>query len=178
MRKSWRRSLVVVAITILVMAMAAAGSVQASNPNTVTAVNRFSADIGESLTLNFRFAPRTLHIDHGATLTFREGTPPFPEALEPHTLSIVDRADLPRTLRELFFCPACEPFFEAHGDPFGPSPTFIVNRGRAGLNRPGDSLLVTPDHPVTRARVTAPAGTTLHYLCAIHSWMQGRLVVE
>jgi hypothetical protein len=23
-----------------------------------------------------------------------------------------------------------------------------------------------------------PAGTTLHYLCAIHSWMQGKLVVE
>jgi hypothetical protein len=132
------------------MAMAAAGSVQASNPNTVTAVNRFSADIGESLTLNYRFAPRTLHIDHGATLTFREGTPPFPEALEAHTLSIVDRADLPRTLRELFFCDACGPILEAND----------------------------PDHPVIRARVTAPAGTTLNYLCSIHSWMQGKLVVE
>jgi hypothetical protein len=180
MRRSWRRSLVI-GITILVMAMAAAGSVQASNPNTVTAVNKFSADINQSFNVEFRFAPGTLRIERGATLTFRQGPPQppfaFPEGVDPHTLSIVDRADLPRTLRELFFCPACQPFLEAH-DPFGPSPTFIVNRGRPGLNQPGDSLLITADHPVTRARVTAPAGTTLHYLCAVHSWMQGKLIVE
>jgi hypothetical protein len=74
MRKSWRRSLVV-AITILVMATAAAGSVQASNPNTVTAVNKFSVDINDSFNLELRFAPGTLRIEHGATLTFREGPP-------------------------------------------------------------------------------------------------------
>ena len=27
------------------------------------------------------------------------------------------------------------------------------------------------------ANVTAASGTTLHFLCAIHPWMQGRLVV-
>ena len=181
MRKSWR-PLVVVAITILVMAMAAAGSVQASNPNTFTAVNKFSADINKSLNIEFRFAPGTLHIQHGATLTFREGPPQpsFAGPVEPHTLSIVDRADLPRTLRELFFCEVCQPFLEAHDPGNDQQPPFIyrVNKGRPGLNQPGDSLLVDADHPVIRARVTAPAGTTLHYLCAIHSWMQGKLVVE
>lgn len=94
------------------------------------------------MAIEFRFRPGTLHIKHGATLTFREGPPQppfaFPEGVDPHTLSIVRRADLPQTLREL----------------------------------------VTNDHPVTTARVTAPAGTTLHYLCAVHSWMQGKLVVE
>jgi hypothetical protein len=180
MRRSWRRSLVV-AITILVMAMAAAGSVQASNPNTVTAVNRFSVDINDSLDVEFRFTPATLRIERGATLTFREGPPQPPFVpVEPHTLSIVDRADLPRTLREVFFCPVCQPFLEAHdpGNDQRPPFNFVVNRGRPGLNQPGDSLLVTAEHPVTRARVTAPAGTTLHYLCAIHPWMQGRLIVE
>jgi hypothetical protein len=179
MRRSWRRSLVI-GITVLVMAMAAAGSVQASNPNTVTAVNRFSVHINDSLDVEFRFAPGTLHIQHGATLTFREGTPPFPEALEPHTLSVVDRADLPRTLRQIFFCPVCQPILAAHDPGNDQQPPFIyrVNKGRPGLNQPGDSLLVDSDHPVIRARVTAPAGTTLHYLCAIHPWMQGKLVVE
>jgi hypothetical protein len=180
MRRSWK-PLVVVATTILVMAMAAAGSVQAHDNNTVTAVNKISADINQSLNIEYRFRPGTLHIKHGATLTFRQGPPQppavFPEGVEPHTLSIVRRADLPRTLQELFECEVCGPFLEAH-DLEGASPNFVVNVGRAGLNRPGDSLLITNDHPVTTAPVTAPAGTTLHYLCAVHSWMQGRLIVE
>jgi len=179
MRRLWKPS-VVIATTILVMAMAAAGSVQASSPNTVTAVNQFSVDINKSLNVQFRFAPGTLHIEHGATLTFREGTPPFPEALEPHTLSIVDRADLPRTLRQIFFCPVCQPILAAHdpGNDQQPPFNFVVNKGPAGLNQPGDSLLVDADHPVIRARVTASAGTTLRFICAIHPWMQGRLIVE
>ena len=180
MRRSWK-PLVVMATTILVMAMAAAGSVQAGDNNTVTAVNKISADINQSLNIEYRFRPGTLHIKHGATLTFRQGPPQppsvFPDGVEPHTLSIVRRADLPRTLQELFECEVCGPFLEAH-DLEGASPNFVVNVGRAGLNRPGDSLLITNDHPVTTAPVTAPAGTTLHYLCAVHSWMQGRLIVE
>jgi hypothetical protein len=66
----------------------------------VTAVNKISADINQSLNIEFRFRPGTLHIKHGATLTFREGPPQppfaFPEGVDPHTLSIVRRADLPR----------------------------------------------------------------------------------
>jgi plastocyanin len=183
MRKSWRRSLVI-GITILVMAMAAAGSVQASNPNTVTAVNKFSVDINDSFNLELRFAPATLHIQHGATLTFREG-PPQPSFMGPvegHTLSIVPRSELPRTLREVQFCfeVVCRPFHEAHDPGNDQLPPFVyrVNKGGPGLDVAGDSLLVDADHRVIRARVTAPAGTTLHYLCAIHSWMQGRIVVE
>jgi hypothetical protein len=166
------------------MAMAAAGSVQASSPNTVTAVNQFSVDINRSLNVEFRFAPGTLHIQHGATLTFREGPPQppfvFPEGVDPHTLSIVRPADVPTTLRQIFNCPVCGPINSAHDpDNNGEPPfTFVVNKGPAGLNQPGDSLLITSDHPVTRARVTASAGTTLRFICAIHPWMQGRLIVE
>jgi hypothetical protein len=182
MRRSWK-PLVVLATTILVMAMAAAGSVQAQDNNTVTAVNKLSVDINKSLNIEFFFRPGTLHIKHGATLTFRQGPPQpafaFPEGVDPHTLSIVRQADLPRTLREGFDCEAglCGAFLEAH-DLEGASPNFVVDVGKAGLNRPGDSLLITNDHPVTTAPVTAPAGTTLHYLCAVHSWMQGKLIVE
>jgi hypothetical protein len=53
----------------------------------------------------------------------------------------------------------------------------VVNAGKPGLNQPGDSLLIDADHPVTRARVTASPGTTLHFICVIHPWMQGKLRV-
>ena len=183
MRRLWKPS-VVIATTILVMAMAAAGSVQASSPNTVTAVNQFSVDINKSLNVEFRFAPGTLHIQHGATLTFREGPPQppslFPEGVDPHTLSIVRPADVPTTLTQIFNCPVCGPILTAHDPDNNQQPpfNFVVNKGSAGLNQPGDSLAVTPEHPVTRARVTASAGTTLRFICAIHPWMQGRLIVE
>ena len=180
MRRSWRVG-ASLGVAVLLLTMVAGGSVQAHGKNTITAVNKFSADINKSFNVEFRFRPGTLHIKHGATLTFRQGPPQppsvFPDGVEPHTLSIVRRADLPRTLQELFECEVCGPFLEAH-DLEGASPNFVVNVGKAGLNRPGDSLLITNDHPVTTAPVTAPAGTTLNYLCAVHSWMQGKLVVE
>jgi hypothetical protein len=107
----------------------------------VTAVNKISADINQSLNIEFRFRPGTLHIKHGATLTFREGPPQppfaFPEGVDPHTLSIVRRADLPQTLRELVDCEAglCGEFRQAH-DLEGASPNFVVNVGKAGPTAP------------------------------------------
>jgi hypothetical protein len=45
---------------------------------------------------------------------------------------------------------------------------------------PGDSLLFGGelDSQSISARVTAPAGTTLYYLCALHPWMQGSIKVR
>ena len=117
------------------MAMAAAGSVQAHDNNTVTAVNKLSVDINKSLNIEFFFRPGTLHIKHGATLTFRQGPPQppfaFPEGVDPHTLSIVRQADLPRTLREGFDCEAglCGEILQAH-DLEGASPKFGSTRAR------------------------------------------------
>jgi hypothetical protein len=44
------------------------------------------------------------------------------------------------------------------------------------LDQPGDSLWLAPGATIS-SQVSAPAGTTLFYLCAIHGWMQGRLTV-
>jgi hypothetical protein len=54
----------------------------------------------------------------------------------------------------------------------------VVNVGKPGLNQPGDSILITAEDPVIKARVTAQAGTTLRFICAIHPWMQGKLIVK
>jgi hypothetical protein len=179
MRRS-SRLLVTIGVAVLLLTMVAGGSVQASDQNTITAVNKFSFEPNEALNVKFRFKPGTLRIDKGEQLTFRQG-PVVPDVFppDPHTLSIVNRGDVPRTIEEVLTCPACGPFFEAHdpGNDQEPPFNYVVNAGKPGLNQPGDSLLIDAEQPVTRARVTAAPGTTLHFICVIHPWMQGKLRV-
>jgi hypothetical protein len=52
----------------------------------------------------------------------------------------------------------------------------VVNVGAPGLDQPGDSLLFFPGESIS-AEVSAAAGTTLSYLCAIHPWMIGSITV-
>ena len=179
MRRSWRL-LATVGVAVLLLTMVAGGSVQANSQNTITAVNKFSFEPNKELNVKFRFKPGTLRIASGERLTFQQG-PVVPDVFppDPHTLTIVNRADVPRTIEEVLTCPACEPFFEAHdpGNDQEPPFNYVVNAGKPGLNEPGDSLLIDADQPVTRARVTAAPGTTLRFICVIHPWMQGKLRV-
>jgi plastocyanin len=122
-----------------------------------------------------RFAPRNLQVRSGQTVRLRNRA----KTEDPHTLSVVRRADLPRTAAETFNCEACGPFFGAHqvdqetGDVGVP----VVNVGDEGFDRPGDSIFFGPGETV-RFDVTADRGSTLHYLCAVHPWMQGKFRVR
>jgi plastocyanin len=52
--------------------------------------------------------------------------------------------------------------------------------GSAGLSETGDSIAVQsggPHNSIT-IKVTAKPGTTLHFFCAVHPWMQGKIVVS
>ena len=40
----------------------------------------------------------------------------------------------------------------------------------------GDSIVLFPGESFT-VQVTAPAGTVLHFMCVIHPWMQGEIIV-
>jgi hypothetical protein len=51
-----------------------------------------------------------------------------------------------------------------------------VNVGGPGLDQSGDSLLFFAGESIS-AEISAAAGTTLYYLCAIHPWMQGSITV-
>jgi hypothetical protein len=161
MRRSWRL-VATVGVAVLLLTMVAGGSVQAHGKNTITAVKG------------------TLRIGSGERLTFQQG-PVVPDVFppDPHTLSIVNRGDVPRTIEEVLTCPACGPFFEAHdpGNDQEPPFNYVVNVGPPGLDQPGDSLLIDAEQPVTRARFTAAPGTTLQFICVIHPWMQGKLKV-
>ena len=127
-----------------------------------------------------RYVPGTTPIRSGGTVTMTNAT------REPHTLSIVKRGDLLRTVGQVNDCSVCATITQAHGvDPNappggGPPPIPVVDGGAAGFDRPGDSIFVGPkgSGSTVRFKVTAKAGTTLHYLCIIHPWMQGSLKVE
>lgn len=118
------------------------------------------------------FTPGIIRVASGEDLTFTQDD----STTEPHTATVV--AEFPEpTLDAIFGCGApgqpCANALAAHfAGGFNP----VVNVGAPGLDTPGDSVFFFDDTSVT-ATVTAPAGTTLKYLCAIHPWMQGEIVV-
>jgi plastocyanin len=102
------------------------------------------------------------------------------ETPDPHTITVVNRRELPRTIGQVFQCRACS-LANAHlADPDNPESDIArtrVNRGRPGFDARGDSLVLAPGGRIG-AIISAPAGRTLHYLCAIHPWMQGSITVS
>jgi len=139
---------------------------------------------GESFKVNgyfkdsVHFAGGTVTVRSGGTITLTNMTE------DEHTFSIVKPSQLPRTLKQIENCKVCGEIAKSHGvnpeaPPSGPPPIPVVNVGAPGFNQPGDSAVIGPKGhggPVT-LKVTAPAGTTLDFMCAIHSWMQGRIKV-
>jgi plastocyanin len=132
------------------------------------------------LTNTFRFVAGTVTIRSGATVTMTNTT------TDAHTLSIVKASQVPRTINQLHSCRVCEAILKEHGINLegpptnGPPPHLVVNAGAAGFDTPGDSVVIGPKGrggPVT-FKITARPGTTLHFVCAFHAWMQGRFLVK
>ena len=145
-------------------------------------VNRYLQD-------EMRYVPGVVTIRSGCDLTFAFATP---GQNDPHSLSVVKRSDLPRTDAQMEACPICKTIKSQHvGDPTlpaGPKNPILhwtVDVGRPGLDAPGDSLGIfesakkgaPPGHQRVTVRVSAPSGTTLFFMCGMHPWMQGKVVV-
>jgi plastocyanin len=143
---------------------------------------------GEKIAINqyfqddMRFSPGTITVKSGGTVTFEYGN----ADMEPHTLTIVKRSDLPKTADQAMNCKACG-IASAHlknpkSEPSDSNPIvhWTLNKGPAGLDEPGDSLAIFPQgsHKSISAKVSAAPGTTLYFLCALHPWMQGKIVVK
>jgi plastocyanin len=135
-----------------------------------------------------RFVPGTVAVKSGCTLTFEFATS---GQSEPHSLSIVGASDLPKTTAQMVNCKICRRIGSQHvkhpGMPPGPSNPivhWIVNAGQPGLDVPGDSLAILeakgapPGRRSVTIPVSAPAGTTLHFICGLHPWMQGKILVS
>ncbi|HEU4976145.1 MAG TPA: hypothetical protein VFT50_13705 [Baekduia sp.] len=106
----------------------------------------------------------------------------------PHTVSIMRPQDLPRTAAQMMSCKACNSLIAAHGaDPNSDAPPkfpFLENgTGQdtpPNMDRPGDSALVGEGkkNESIDLKVTAKKGTTLHFMCLIHPWMQAQIKVK
>jgi plastocyanin len=155
----------------LVAAVAVAAASGAGKTTTVKAVGKatFKPNVGVSDTQHW--SPGTISVASGGRVTWKNAT----RTGDPHTITIVRKQDLPKG----FDCAACDAALRAHGvDPAtGRVANPVVNVGAAGLDAPGDSLVLAP-HGRVSATVSAPAGTTLYYVCSIHPWMQGRIHVH
>ena len=171
-------------ITVMAIAIVATG-----RPGTVSADGDKSVEVkgletfeGNALFLsNLRFAPENIKVEKGDTVTWKD------DALTsvPHTITIFDPTVLPVDFATAYICNwdkrilgvegPCLEFMESHGGI--PPTTPVVDAGRNGLDVAGDSIFLPPNGSVS-AQVAAGPGTTLHYICIIHPWMQGSITVE
>jgi len=138
--------------------------------------------INKSVTDQMYFNPGDARVKSGQTLTFEYGGR---AGQEPHTITIVAEKDLPKTTAQLNNCTICNKLAVGHlmNPKAPPGPTndiahWVLNKGQPGLDAPGDSIAIEgAKHKSISVKVTAPAGTTLHFVCAVHPWMQGTITV-
>jgi hypothetical protein len=130
-------------------------------------------------------APKT--IAQGAELQVLNTT--NPQQVGPHTFSLVTEGSIPKTrkARQLCFTPhhICKAIAGWHGvKGNGPPKENPATAGAAGwdtegsLTAKGDSWFTgEKPHASIVQQVTAAAGTTIHFMCAIHPWMHGSIEV-
>jgi len=133
---------------------------------------------------NMFFAPGTVNVKSGESLTFKFGDA---NAMEPHTLTIVKKSDLPRTSAQVENCKPCQRYGTPHlknptaaPDEHNPIVHWVIDKGQPGLDTTGDSVAIQQPgpHKSITAKVSAPAGSVLYFVCAVHPWMQGKIIVH
>jgi hypothetical protein len=106
----------------------------------------------------------------------------------PHTFTIVNRKDLPRTTKQMNQCQVCLKIATDYGvDPTSNSDAppahmyledGVAQDAPANFDKPGDSVFVGPaPGDKATAKITAKKGSTLYFMCAIHPWMQAKVIV-
>jgi hypothetical protein len=112
-----------------------------------------------------------------------------PKQVGPHTFSLVTESSIPKTpkARQICFTKGhiCKAIAAWQGVKGNGNPT--INPAKAGaegwdtegsLTTKGDSWFTgaKPNASIVQ-QVTAAAGTTIHFMCAIHPWMHGSITV-
>lgn len=179
-------SIFFIALTILLPVMTSNAS---SNSATVSIIGDEGFNANSRIFSTFRFSPGLTEINHGGVITFENLV-----TNEGHTISIVAASALPANITQVFMCGApgtvCAAVAAAHfpngfgpnGQP-NPGPVlFFVNvpgnpPGFAQGNVQGNSLIIRPGQTVDLT-VSAPSGTSFHFMCVIHPWMQARVDVK
>jgi len=159
-----------VAAAIAVPAMAAA---PAKVTQKVVGGGKFVPNRSVSDTMHFKLD--RINVRKGGTISLVNTTD------APHSFSLVTKRQVPRKLAAVDACfekGPCRQLAIDHGavnpvtgeeqDPTTP----LVNKGKAGFNQPGDSVLLAPHG---KAKVKVTSAKALYYICAIHPWMLGAI---
>lgn len=165
------------ALATLCALAAGVGAASADAAKTVTTRGGASFEANEFLMFTDRFAPGEITVRPGERVTWRDAD----RNPEPHTVTVVRRRNLPDRIGEVFECRICAIALGHLTNPENPEESGIrttrLDAGRPGLDTQGDSLFLAPGGSIS-GRVTAAAGANLHYLCAVHPWMQGAIHVR
>jgi len=167
-------------LTLVLILLVTAGILIASAGESMTVSTRGDNIVHPNtmISSNLRFSPGPVTVASGGTVTWVHAD----DTEEPHTVSVVEQSDLGDTFEEVFACfnpgSICDQILTAHFtfgpvlDAFGPG-----NPAAPEFNEVGDSIFFGHGQSV-EVTITAPSGTSLYYLCAIHPWMQGVIQVK
>jgi plastocyanin len=179
------RLLVVAAVAVGVLVTATVGIAMAkkgSAPSKVTVRTVDSVAFvpnpknppNKELVEGLAFKKGTIAVKSGGTVTWKSAD----GGDEPHTITIATKAQLPKSFEG---CKKPCQIASAHlVDPNNPDSGIkqpVLEAGQPGLDKVGDSLVLAPKQSVS-AKISAKAGSTLYYVCAVHPWMQGRINVK
>ena len=184
------RIITVAVLGLIALIVLSPVTTEASNTTgTISIIGNETLRVNHEISATFRFSPGDFQITSGGVITFENLVTP-----DPHTISIVDPSALPTTVGQVFACAGpgtpCGAILATHvpngfnmqtGQPNPPVLPFVTVEGDPSgftvSNVQGNSVLIAPGQTVQVA-ISAPSGTTLHYMCAIHPWMQGTINVK
>jgi hypothetical protein len=131
------------------------------------------------------FGPKTVH--EGEQLRIVNDT--MPSMVGPHTFSLVTKGSLPKTAKqrkECFtpgkICMGIAGWYGLKGEEDPKNP--LVDVGQEGWDtmgtatKKGDSYFFGKKGESVEQIVSAKAGTTLYFICAVHPFMQGQVKVQ
>jgi hypothetical protein len=178
-----QRKLLGAATAAVVVGAGAVAAAAASPAHTsINAVTSTKVKINRYIQDGTRWQNDVYTVRSGGTITIRN----LAASDGPHTFSVVKKSQLPRTVAQINNCKICLTLAKEHGaNPNSNAPPkFLFVENGVGTNtapnvdQPGDSAFVEPSQGAkVTLKVTAKPGTTLYFLCAIHPWMQAKLVV-
>ena len=182
---SQRKLLAGVATLGLVVVASASALADGSSPRhtTINAVTSTKVKINRYVQDGTRWDNDVYFIRSGGRITIAN----LAASDGPHTFSVVKKGQRPRTTKAILNCRLCGTIAKEFGaNPNSPKPPkfLFVNNGKGtntppNIDGPGDMAFIAPkQNAKVTLKVTAKPGTTLYFICAVHPWMQAKLVVE
>ena len=163
-------------------AVAAAATGAASGHATINAVTSVKVKINRYIQDGTRWQNDVYTVRSGGSISIVN----LAASDGPHTFSVVKKSELPKTVAQVNNCKVCLTIAKEHGanpnSETAPKFPFVENgtgsAQPANVDQVGDSAFIPPKQGAkVTLKVTAKPGTTLYFMCAIHPWMQAKLVV-